>query len=870
MTATSIDCRDDARRAAVRAASLNGLDYVEVSEDQRTLTVYFLGKAPVDIDESNVRIEGGRRVRDVRVLDVTVHREPRRGRDDWMDVLVDRPGDFSTYTLRLVDSGRGNRPLDGFDPRYAALEFSFKAGCASELDCVIEPACTPATRAGPDINYLARDYAGFRQVLLDRLAILLPDWRERHVPDLGITLVELLAYTGDYLSQYQDAVATEAYLATARLRISVRRHLRLIDYRLFEGSNARAWISLEIDRDALDVPLDLDRIAFATRYAGAPTDRARLDWETLSHLPERAVELFEPLWPAPGTPYVVRGWHSRIEIYTWGDAECCLPEGATEATLLDAWLPDESRAAEGDEGHPLAAVAPRSAHGGARRLDALSVGDVLLLEEVLGPTTGNPADADPTHRHAVRLVEVRRDVDALYRVRERPPNGTPVVHVRWRAEDALPFALCVSTRKPAPDCGPLTGVSVVRGNVVLVDHGHTVYEPLPPTPGEEPVELCDPCDDVAPAKTYPFEPVLERGPLTFSAPFDASGSARGMTRAADGRSMPQLSLAPFEMQPDGTVVEDEAARWTPRDDLIGLGPTDRGFVAEMDDDGFAHVRFARDVALRPARSLRLRARYRVGMGPSGNVGPESIAFIVANDTIASGVTLTVRNPLPAAGGLAPESLLEARLMAPNAFRARRERAVIAADYAELLERDLTSDVQGAAAALRWNGSWFEARIGVDARGSDAASSALLRRARERLHRYRRVGHDLQVASAVLVPLAVTLGVCVAPGELRAAVTTELLERLGSRRKLGGGNGFFHPDNLRFGGGISVSDLVAVAAGVPGVASAAVTRLERLGEGPNQEIERGILSLGAMEIAQLDNDPSFPERGVLKLDVRGGR
>ena len=36
----------------------------------------------------------------------------------------------------------------------------------------------------------------------------------------------VFAYTADYLSYYQDAVATEAYLDTARQRISVRRHVR--------------------------------------------------------------------------------------------------------------------------------------------------------------------------------------------------------------------------------------------------------------------------------------------------------------------------------------------------------------------------------------------------------------------------------------------------------------------------------------------------------------------------------------------------------------------------------------------------------------------------------------------------------------------
>jgi predicted phage baseplate assembly protein len=318
-------------------------------------------------------------------------------------------------------------------------------------------------------------------------------------------------------------------------------------------------------------------------------------------------------------------------------------------------------------------------------------------------------------------------------------------------------------------------------------------------------------------------------------------------------------------RPDGETV-----RWSPRPDLLDVAAADRAFVAEMDDDGFAHVRFAADPASRPARGTSLLARYRVGLGPDGNVGPDSIALVVSEDTIAGGVEFTVRNPLAAAGGMAPESLADARLLAPNAFRRIRERAVIAADYAELLQRELGAEVQGAASALRWTGSWYEAQVGVDARGSESASAKLLRRARGVLHRYRRIGHDVRVSSARLVPLAVTLDVCVAPHAPRAAVRAALLSALGSGRTPDGRLGFFHPDNLRYGEGVSVSALVAAAARVSGVASVAVTKLERLGEGPNQEIENGILPVGAMEIAQLDNDPSFPERGTLVITMRGGR
>ena len=56
---TNLICNNDIRREDVRRDhQLNGLDYLEVDPDQLTLSVYFLGKAPVEIDKSNVRIEG--------------------------------------------------------------------------------------------------------------------------------------------------------------------------------------------------------------------------------------------------------------------------------------------------------------------------------------------------------------------------------------------------------------------------------------------------------------------------------------------------------------------------------------------------------------------------------------------------------------------------------------------------------------------------------------------------------------------------------------------------------------------------------------------------------------------------------------------
>ena len=51
----------------------------------------------------------------------------------------------------------------------------------------------PRPAAALGIDYLAKDYASFRQLMLDRLASLVPDWSERNAADVGVMVVELLA-----------------------------------------------------------------------------------------------------------------------------------------------------------------------------------------------------------------------------------------------------------------------------------------------------------------------------------------------------------------------------------------------------------------------------------------------------------------------------------------------------------------------------------------------------------------------------------------------------------------------------------------------------------------------------------------------------
>ena len=363
------------------------------------------------------------------ITGLRVQRERDLTLDDWMEITLNKPGDASTYALSLVQTdetgAQTDKPLAGCDPVYASASFSFKASCPTDADCAAPHVCPPQARTAPPIDYLAKDYASFRQLILDRLAQTLPDWTETHIPDIGVMLVDLLAYAGDQLSYYQDAVATEAYLGTARRRISVRRHARLVDYRMHEGCNARAWVV--IAAEAAQCALDPTSIFFGTAYPGGPAPGI-LEPADFAKVPAGSMIVFEPLSADPSPTITLREAHNAIRFYTWGDCACCLPTGATSATLADYDEADEGGGnappVHGD--NPGGGTAKTAAPAPLNRILNLSPGDILVFEEVLGPKTGAAPDADPTHRQAVRLTE--RDPRCRPALRRRAGRQAGAAH----------------------------------------------------------------------------------------------------------------------------------------------------------------------------------------------------------------------------------------------------------------------------------------------------------------------------------------------------------------------------------------------------------------------------------------------------------
>ncbi|MFM0336837.1 putative baseplate assembly protein [Paraburkholderia fungorum] len=1097
-------CCNERRRSAVLAnPAMNGIDYLEVVDHaagagvprQCTLLVHCLnplaavpvfGPAPDGAGTpyaATAIVEGGESITaitvdwivaasainntsppDIRALLplVAALADP----DCVLVVRTHEAGDFSPYRLRLVTSAAqaADSVFDAsavpapFDLQLAEVTFSFKVECGPDFDCApLAPDCAPAALAPPPINYLAKDYASFRTLIIDRMSQLLPGWNAGSEADAGIALAELIAYAGDHLSYQQDAVATEAYLETARRRVSLRRHALLVDYHVHDGCNARAWIALQTDANAgVAVFVDRDRSRFYTFAPGMPKPLAGNEEAALLS----GVQVFEPMHDT-----LIYAEHNQMRFYTWGDTGCCLPRNATEATLLGAY-------------------------------PNLKPGDVLIFAEVKGPQTSNPADADIRHRCAVRLTHVGPFVDAL--LRDSSGNPLQVTEIQWAQADALPFPVCISSTwtDASGDTQSALDVSVAYGNIVLADHGLS-FTGRAPTPSVVPPPrlyyprdpAADRCNRVRPVPLQArFAPRLADSPLTQAVPLaivplpaagtpvtnapvpldaaggvelqDANGYACLALQATDPLTWPPnfsvvaqanaadpthfdltvqysppggpagiaspvalekfANLSPIPGNPDyaatrinaqsrlinvpagsappagpvsgfaasavplsntvpltlystdtpptpylqlrpanpsgwprffavtaqpdavaghfdlslvydppagglgvavpvvaeafarlllsgasgalaaystlvrvegfaqapdpamsaadlmntdaraavpaitlaGTTPDGAASRWYPLQELLESGESDTVFVVEVEADGTASLRFGDDVNGRvPETGTVFTAAYRIGNASAGNVGPNSLIHLEAADARI----VSCRNPLPAAGGVEPETTEQIRRRAPQAFLIQ-ERAVTMADYAATTERD--PQVDRAAASLRWTGSWYTAFVAVDPKGGGNLTPALRRTLIGELERYRLAGQDLDFDSPQYVSLDIELTVCVNPNYFQADVLSGLKKALASTLQCDGQKGLFHPDNFTFGQTVYLGPVYAAARKVPGVLSVTATVFQPQGASTPQHLEAGEIKLRSLQVARLDNDPSYPDHGQLTLVMEG--
>jgi hypothetical protein len=815
-------CSQKNRRDLVlQSPNLNGIDYLEVvgnSPCGQQLALTLLKDAcGLEFTPANFTITGGA---PVEVVSIT----PANAAAPFVILVeLNQTGDFSTYALTLVAGAGITDPPDGFDPQLACVSFSFKAGCPTPADCVPDNCCPTPPQPAPDINYLAKDYDGFRQVMLDRMAVLSPTWTETHAADLGIALIETLAYAADHLSYQQDAVSTEAYIGTARSRISLRRHARLVDYQIGEGSNARILVFLSTAADSLQIPAG---VLFYVRVPGLPAVA-----ESSDPLAQQLAKSTNPVFASMQSVTLFTE-QNVMDFYTWGDTNCCLAPGATEATLVC-------------------------------NLNSLKAGNVLVFEEVLGPDTGDAADANPANRWAVLLTSVRT-TDYKSRPLVDPLNGQPITQITWSPDDALPFPLCLSSTTDAEhDSLPVFNVSVARGNVVPADQGVWITSEAlgevpaaPPSPTYSSSCACG-TETTVTAPIPRFYPELANSPLTFSVPFDGISSVTGFLTPDPADATPQIS-----------VSSDDGFTWSPKKDLLSSDDTDHAFVPEIENDGSVFLRFGDgQYGAAPDTGVSFFATYRVGNGSSGNIGRDSLAHIVVPKNVLPSLTSikAIRDPLPGAGGVDPEDLEHIVQYAPFSYETQ-ERCVTEADYGQAAAQ--STAIREARGTLRWTGSWYTAFISIDP--VTTINTQLVDDTTNRLNLLRMMGTDLAVEGAVIVGLQINMEICVDPEHFQGDVYDALMKVFVIGNQCNGQSGLLNAANFTFGETVYASPLIAAAQAVEGVLAATLITFARMDNLAADGVAQGYLTMGRLEIPHCDNDPNHLDHGMFVLRMDGGK
>jgi predicted phage baseplate assembly protein len=322
------------------------------------------------------------------------------------------------------------------------------------------------------------------------------------------------------------------------------------------------------------------------------------------------------------------------------------------------------------------------------------------------------------------------------------------------------------------------------------------------------------------------------------------------------------------------VVTVNGVRWMERPTLVESGPEAQAFMTTLDEAGQTTVVFGDGFAgaAPPTGQGNVRARYRKGLGTSGNVPAGGIAQLI--DSLPG--LQKVTSPQPAGGGADPEGLAQIRVNAPGSVRAFG-RAVSAEDHAALAltcpgivkvgARWVTRHPRTLQAVAQ---PYVQLTVATASRVPLAQTPAVAAALRSFLDRRRDANVPLRILDFTPVHLDVALTVDVDDRFPRQATLTRVQAALRPGLNPDGTAGYFAFERLRFGQSIHLSAVYAAVHAVAGVRDAVVTRLRRmdLDAGDPTRVRDDVL-LQPTEIAVIQDDPADPARGRLVVALGGG-
>jgi Baseplate J-like protein len=147
---------------------------------------------------------------------------------------------------------------------------------------------------------------------------------------------------------------------------------------------------------------------------------------------------------------------------------------------------------------------------------------------------------------------------------------------------------------------------------------------------------------------------------------------------SDGTAYQTFTLSQHPLIAKTSQISANGVIYSEVNYLIDAGYNDPVYTVVTDANNISSINFGDNISGRIPPSGAIYATYRVGGGLSGNVGPNTLTYLLSNITAG----LTVNNQLAATGGADPESTDSIRFNAPFSLTALN-RAVSLSDYAAL-------------------------------------------------------------------------------------------------------------------------------------------------------------------------------------------
>lgn len=321
------------------------------------------------------------------------------------------------------------------------------------------------------------------------------------------------------------------------------------------------------------------------------------------------------------------------------------------------------------------------------------------------------------------------------------------------------------------------------------------------------------------------------------------------------------------------LVTVNGVRWNEKPTLFDSPADGQDFTAVQDDDEKTMVTFGDGVfGARPSTGRdNIRARYRKGLGTSGNVEIGGIQQLIDSSPGVQKVT----NPQAAFGGADRESVDKVRTNAGSSL-STFGRAVSAADYAALA---LSYPGVAKASAAWVNRDWKTLKaldhpyvqlvVATTDQQPLTEQPTFAAKLRSFLDQRRDPNVSLRITDFMPIHMQLVASVEIDDAFPQQATIAKVQSALNPTINPDGTIGFFAFERLSFGESLHLSAVYAQLQSVPGVKDALVTTFRRLDTDSDPTTVRDSIFIRPTELGVILNDPSQPDKGSLIITGTGG-